>query len=69
VVADSAAADAGDGDVLVNLALDAPLAEGWSRVAEVVDADAGRRARGRERFRAWRERGLEPKTHEMGRGS
>jgi DNA polymerase-3 subunit chi len=66
VIADSAEADACDGDVLVNLATDAPAAEGWSRIAEVVDGDAARRARGRERFRAYRERGLEPKTHEMG---
>jgi DNA polymerase-3 subunit chi len=66
VIADSDAADAWDGDVLVNLAMHAPPAEGWSRIAEVVDGDAARRARGRERFRAYRERGLEPKTHEMG---
>jgi DNA polymerase IIIc chi subunit len=31
-----------------------------------VDADAGRRQGGRERYRAYRERGLELKTHDMG---
>jgi hypothetical protein len=32
----------------------------------VVDADEGRRSRGREHFRAYRESGLEPATHAMG---
>ncbi|HKX99017.1 MAG TPA: DNA polymerase III subunit chi [Steroidobacteraceae bacterium] len=66
VIADSDAVDAADGDVLVNLAADLPPLEGWARIAEVVDADAARRTKGRERFRAYRERGLEPKTHDMG---
>jgi DNA polymerase-3 subunit chi len=66
VISDSAAADDSDGDVLINLAMDAPRPEGWSRIAEVVDGDAARRARGRERFRAYRQRGFEPKAHEMG---
>ena len=66
VIADSADADEADGDVLVNLAAGAPAAFGaWSRIAEIVDADAGRRSRGRERFRAYRDAGLEPATHEM----
>jgi DNA polymerase-3 subunit chi len=67
VIADGAEADAADGDVLVNLSSAAPPDIGaWSRIAEVVDSDAGRRTRGRERFRAYRERGLEPATHAMG---
>jgi len=67
VIADGAEADAADGDVLVNLSSAAPSdIAAWSRIAEVVDADDGRRSRGRERFRAYRERGLEPATHEMG---
>jgi DNA polymerase III subunit chi len=67
VIADGAEADAADGDVLVNLS-SAPLPDigAGSRIAEVVDSDAGRRTRGRERFRAYRERGLSPATHEMG---
>lgn len=66
VIADSLAADPADGDVLVNLASTAPAAtDGWARIAEVVDADSGRRGLGRERFRAYRERGLAPATHEM----
>lgn len=67
VLADGADADVADGDVLVNLSAKVPPDFGtWSRIAEVVDADAGRRGLGRERFRAYRERGLAPATHEMG---
>ena len=66
VIADSPAPDPSDGDVLVNLAGALPAApDGWTRIAEVVDADDGRRDRGRERFRAYRERGIAPATHEM----
>jgi DNA polymerase III subunit chi len=66
VIADGAEADSADGDVLVNLASREPAAPGnWSRIAEVVDADAGRRKFGRERYRAYREHGLTPATHEM----
>lgn len=66
VIADNADADPADGDVLVNLASAAPASvEEWARIAEVVDADSGRRNLGRERFRAYRERGLSPATHEM----
>jgi len=66
VIADTDAADAADGDVLVNLAAAQPAIGDWSRIAEVVDADASRRSRGRERYRAYREQGLEPQTHDMG---
>jgi DNA polymerase-3 subunit chi len=66
VIADTADADAADGDVLVNLGAQAPADVGrWGRIAEIIDADPGRRQRGRERFRTYRERGLEPATHEM----
>ena len=66
VIADTAEADPADGDFVINLAAGVPPAiEDWTRVAEVVDSDAGRRQRGRERFRAYRERGIEPATHEM----
>lgn len=66
VIADTAEADAGDGDLVVNLAAGVPPGfETYARIAEVVDADSGRRQRGRERFRFYRERGIEPETHEM----
>jgi DNA polymerase-3 subunit chi len=66
VIADSPDADAADGDVLVNLAAAQPARGSWARIAEVVDADDGRRRQGRERFRAYRDLGLAPETHEMG---
>ncbi len=67
VIADGDEADAADGDVLVNLSSAVPADFGaWARIAEVVDADSGRRSLGRERYRTYRERGLEPATHEMG---
>ena len=67
VLADGDQADAADGDVLVNLSSRAPADIGaWARIAEVVDADGSRRSLGRDRYRVYRERGLEPATHEMG---
>ncbi|MGQ0385220.1 MAG: DNA polymerase III subunit chi [Gammaproteobacteria bacterium] len=68
VLADADAPDPGDGDLIVNLAAASPAVEGWQRIADVVDADAARRRQGRERFRRYRECGLEPQTHEMGDG-
>ncbi|MGH8197636.1 MAG: DNA polymerase III subunit chi [Steroidobacteraceae bacterium] len=66
VIADTDDADAGDGDTIVNLAAAVPPGfDGYLRIAEVIDADIGRRQRGRERFRFYRERGIEPETHEM----
>jgi DNA polymerase III subunit chi len=66
VIADTPDADAADGDVLVNLASAQPAPGSWARIAEVVDADDGRRRLGRERFRAYRDLGLAPETHDMG---
>lgn len=70
VLADSADPDGCDGDLIVNLTGAMPAGfERFQRIAEVVDADAARRQRGRERFRAYRERGIEPETHDMGSAS
>jgi DNA polymerase-3 subunit chi len=50
-------------DVLVNLgSRPAPADGAFARVAEVIDADETRRAQGRERFRAYRDRGWTPNT-------
>jgi DNA polymerase III subunit chi len=52
-------------DLLVNLADRLP--EGlprFTRVAEIIDADEGRRRLGRERFRVYRERKLALETHQ-----
>lgn len=66
VIADSEDADAGDGDLVVNLAQSLPPRfDQFERVAEIVDADEARRRRGRERFRLYRERGIDPATHDM----
>ena len=55
-----------DRDVLVNLADSVPAGyPGYARIAEVVDADDGRRRSGRDRYRFYREQGIEPQTHEM----
>ena len=66
VMADDDAVDSGDGDLVVNLAQTVPPRfEHFARIAEVIDADETRRRRGRERFRMYRERGIEPTTHEI----
>ena len=53
-------------ELMINLAPEVP---GWfsryARVAEVVDSDPTRRAQGRERYRFYRDRGYELKTHNV----
>lgn len=54
-------------DVLINLAPTAPgRPEAFGRVAEIVDGSDDGKARGRDRFNAYRERGMEPSTHRIG---
>jgi len=70
VLADVADAGPADGDLIVNLSTSLPQGfERFQRIAEVVDADAVRRQRGRERFRQYRERGIQPETHDMKEGA
>lgn len=53
-------------DLLVNLAQRLPQQlEGYSRIAEVVDADEERRRLGRERFKAYRDLKLVLETHQI----
>ncbi|MFO1408564.1 MAG: DNA polymerase III subunit chi [Steroidobacteraceae bacterium] len=53
-------------DVLVNLAGEAPAdAARYARVCEIVAADEESRRRARVRFRAYRDSGLEPATHNL----
>jgi DNA polymerase III subunit chi len=55
------------GEVLVNLSSSLPAnVDSYARVAEIIDADDARRSLGRERFRAYRERGIMPETHSLG---
>jgi len=53
-------------EVLVNLGAPIPA---WfrdcARVAEVVGGEAGARAEARQRYRAYREAGLAPRSHEV----
>jgi DNA polymerase-3 subunit chi len=53
-------------DVLVNLASDVPpCAEAAQRVAEFIDGDPARRQAGRARFRVYKDRGIQPNTHNI----
>jgi len=53
-------------DVLINLsAAVPPLAERAARIIEVIDGDPERREAGRSRFRAYRELGCEPVSHNV----
>jgi len=54
-------------DVLVNLAgAVPPFFEKFARVAEMLDARPEVRAAGRERFKIYRARSIEPHTHNLG---
>ncbi|MBS1212463.1 MAG: polymerase chi subunit superfamily protein [Proteobacteria bacterium] len=53
-------------DLLINLSADAPPEiERFTRVAELVDQDETVRDKGRQRYRQYRERGLELETHNL----
>ena len=55
-----------DCEVLINLADEVPdFFSRYARVAEIVDADAIRREKGRERFRFYRDRGYQLQTHQL----
>ena len=59
----------GPADVLVNLADDVPpWYARYARVAELVGGGDASRQAGRERFRFYREQGLEPESHTLGAG-
>jgi DNA polymerase-3 subunit chi len=53
-------------DLLINLSGHLPpRLERFARVAEIIDADDERRARGRERFKAYRDLKLPVETHQL----
>ena len=53
-------------DMMINLADRVPdFFSRYQRVAEVVDSNEQRRSQGRERFRFYRERGYELRTHNL----
>ena len=59
---------AAQGDLLINLTDELPqFSAGFARVAEIICANESARLAGRERFKQYRDMGLEPATHEIGR--
>jgi len=57
-------------DVLVNLSDRLPAGlDRFVRLAEIIDADPGRRQLGRERFKAYREQKLALQTHNLSAGA
>ena len=58
--------DTQDWDLMINLTGEVPDEFGrYERLAEVLDADPTRRENGRERYRYYRDRGYELKTHQL----
>lgn len=67
----TAAEDGGPtADLLVNLSNRLPpQLQRYARIAEIIDADADRRRRGRERFKSYRELDVAIETHKQGLAS
>jgi DNA polymerase-3 subunit chi len=65
------APDGGPGaDLLVNLSNRLPSdPRRFARIAEIIDADDGRKRQGRERFKSYRELGMPLETHQLDAGS
>ena len=69
VLLSSGIAPSGDVDIIINLAPDVPGCLSRSRrVAEIIDGDDSRRRAGRARFKAYRDLGIQPASHNI-RGS
>jgi len=70
VVISGGAAPAGPVEVLVNLGPELPpVWPGLQRIAEIIDAEEGRRAAGRRRFKHYRSLGIEPQSHNLSSSS
>jgi DNA polymerase III subunit chi len=53
-------------DIIINLAPDVPTCLAQTRrVAEIIDGDDSRRRAGRARFKAYRDLGIQPASHNM----
>ena len=53
-------------DIIINLAVDVPdFVAQAKRVVEIIDGDEGRRRAGRARFKAYRDRGVQPASHNL----
>lgn len=67
VLLSTASRPAGPVDMTINLAGELPpFLQLTRRVAEIIDGDETRRRAGRARFKAYRELGIEPMTHQLG---
>jgi DNA polymerase-3 subunit chi len=66
VLLSAGAAPPSDIDIIINLAPDLPscLAQ-TRRVAEIIDGDEARRRAGRARFKAYRDLGVQPASHNI----
>lgn len=57
---------AGAGDLMINFAASAPAnMDGFAEIAEIVVADDERKRQARERFKVYRDRGLQPQTQNV----
>jgi DNA polymerase III subunit chi len=53
-------------DIIINLAPEVPACLGQTRrVPEIIDGDDGRRRAGRARFKAYRDLGIQPASHNV----
>ena len=53
-------------DIIINLAAEVPACLGLTRrVAEIIDGDDTRRRAGRARFKAYRDLGIQPASHNV----
>ena len=69
VLLSSGTAPSADVDIIINLAPDVPgCLSRTRRVAEIIDGDDSRRRAGRARFKAYRDLGIQPASHNI-RGS
>jgi DNA polymerase-3 subunit chi len=66
VLLSSGAAPPSDVDIIINLAPDVPSCLTQTRrVAEIIDGDDARRRAGRARFKAYRDLGIQPASHNI----
>ena len=66
VILNTGAGPAAAVDVLINLTAQVPAQpELATRIIEIIDADPARRAAGRARFKAYRDRGFALATHDL----
>jgi DNA polymerase III subunit chi len=66
VLLSSGMAPSADVDIIINLAPDVPGCLSRSRrVAEIIDGDDSRRRAGRARFKAYRDLGIQPASHNI----